>query len=195
MQSAKAVLDAFFSSPDFPSPSLPTIHFEAVRETPDSAFGNGAGILLLAETSTGCLLAGSRVLERGQRGADAGREAAKDLVGDLRSGGCVDRYLQVGPGSRPPHSFRFGWERRVWSKEGKVSHALCSCLSFVIFQTCRSQKRGSANHCWEDFVGSHLIFLTFVMSVSAHISRFFGRTGGRTGLRMSLPDSDILRRC
>lgn len=93
LQSARAVLDTFFSSSNFPSP--PPVHYESVRETPESAFGNGAGILLLAETSTGCRLAGSRVLERGQKGADAGREAAEELVGDLRCGGCVDRYLQV----------------------------------------------------------------------------------------------------
>lgn len=70
------------------------INIQAVREPDDQAFGNGSGIIIVAETSTGCLLAGSSLGKRGKNSDKVGIEAAEMLLGNLRHGGAVDDYLQ-----------------------------------------------------------------------------------------------------
>lgn len=54
----------------------------------------GSGIVLWAETSTGCILGGSSIGSKGTDAAKIGRAAAKELLGNLIHGGCVDEYLQ-----------------------------------------------------------------------------------------------------
>ncbi|KAL5511420.1 hypothetical protein ACEPAH_4636 [Sanghuangporus vaninii] len=54
----------------------------------------GSSIILLAYTSTGCVLAGSALGSRGVRAAQTGKEAARELVRQLQEGGCVDEWLQ-----------------------------------------------------------------------------------------------------
>ncbi|KAL5529444.1 hypothetical protein ACEPAG_5429 [Sanghuangporus baumii] len=54
----------------------------------------GSSIVLLAHTSTGCVLAGSALGSKGVRAVQTGREAARELVRRLEEGGCVDEWLQ-----------------------------------------------------------------------------------------------------
>ncbi|EGD74660.1 RNA terminal phosphate cyclase domain 1 [Salpingoeca rosetta] len=69
------------------------IEIDTVHEPPRSATGTGAGIIVIAETTTGCLLAGSAVLNQRQRGEHAAKIAADMLLENLDHGGCVDEYL------------------------------------------------------------------------------------------------------
>ncbi|XP_064385885.1 RNA 3'-terminal phosphate cyclase-like isoform X2 [Halichondria panicea] len=75
---------------------LPGVGLEVkeVQETRDSAFGNSSGIIIVAETSTGCLLAGSANGRKSDPADKTGRAAADELVRGVRSGGCVDEHLQ-----------------------------------------------------------------------------------------------------
>ena len=68
------------------------INTEIVTET--HAVGSGLGILVVAQTTTGCLLAGSSISTPKDRARCVGREAANELVSTLKDGGCVDDWLQ-----------------------------------------------------------------------------------------------------
>ncbi|KAK2491155.1 hypothetical protein MC885_017601 [Smutsia gigantea] len=70
------------------------VNIQPVQETKDQAFGNGNGIIIIAETSTGCLFAGSSLGKRGVNADKVGIEAADMLLANLRHGGAVDEYLQ-----------------------------------------------------------------------------------------------------
>ncbi|KAL3157661.1 hypothetical protein ABBQ32_012103 [Trebouxia sp. C0010 RCD-2024] len=70
------------------------IDCEAVREGSDRAFGDGTGILMVAETSTGCLLGASGIGERGVQAEQIATTAADELVQAICSGACVDQWLQ-----------------------------------------------------------------------------------------------------
>ncbi|TKC40980.1 RNA 3'-terminal phosphate cyclase isoform X1 [Monodon monoceros] len=70
------------------------VNIQPVQETKDQAFGNGNGIIIIAETSTGCLFAGSSLGKRGVNADKVGIEAAEMLLANLRHGGAVDEYLQ-----------------------------------------------------------------------------------------------------
>jgi len=67
---------------------------KTLKEPKEKAFGEGTGIMIYAETSTGCILAGSAIGEKGKKAEDVGIEAATHLVQDIKHGGCVDEYLQ-----------------------------------------------------------------------------------------------------
>jgi RNA 3'-terminal phosphate cyclase len=54
----------------------------------------GAGILVIATTTTGCLLAASHVLDRGDEAGQVGATVAEELLATVDSGSCVDEYLQ-----------------------------------------------------------------------------------------------------
>lgn len=56
--------------------------------------GSGSGIILWAETSTGCVLGGSGLGSKGTNAATVGRDAADGLIKTIKGGGCVDEYLQ-----------------------------------------------------------------------------------------------------
>lgn len=56
--------------------------------------GSGSGIVLWAETDTGCVLGGSRLGSKGTDAVTVGRDAADELVKAIKGGGCVDEYLQ-----------------------------------------------------------------------------------------------------
>ncbi|KAJ7332448.1 hypothetical protein JRQ81_014628 [Phrynocephalus forsythii] len=71
-----------------------SVNIQAVQEPANEAFGNGTGIIIVAETSTGCLLAGSSLGKRGKNADKVGIEAAEMLLANLRHGGAVDDYLQ-----------------------------------------------------------------------------------------------------
>ncbi|XP_012886891.1 PREDICTED: RNA 3'-terminal phosphate cyclase isoform X2 [Dipodomys ordii] len=70
------------------------VNIQPVQEPRDQAFGNGSGIIIVAETSTGCLFAGSALGKRGVNADKVGIEAAEVLLANLRHGGTVDEYLQ-----------------------------------------------------------------------------------------------------
>eukprot|EP00540_Astrosyne_radiata_P001863 CAMPEP_0116837300 /NCGR_PEP_ID=MMETSP0418-20121206/8576_1 /TAXON_ID=1158023 /ORGANISM="Astrosyne radiata, Strain 13vi08-1A" /LENGTH=298 /DNA_ID=CAMNT_0004467167 /DNA_START=206 /DNA_END=1102 /DNA_ORIENTATION=- len=59
-----------------------------------NAFGNGTGILIVATTTTGCLLAGSALGSPKKHFKEVGTKAAEELVSTLHDGGCVDEWLQ-----------------------------------------------------------------------------------------------------
>lgn len=68
------------------------IECETVREGSDRAFGDGTGILLVAESSTGCLLGASGIGERGVQAEQVATTAADELVEAVGSGACVDQW-------------------------------------------------------------------------------------------------------
>ncbi|XP_069593509.1 RNA 3'-terminal phosphate cyclase isoform X1 [Ranitomeya imitator] len=70
------------------------VNIQGVQESGDKAVGNGSGIIIVAETSTGCLFAGSSLGRKGVPSDRVGAEAAEILLRNLRHGGCVDEYLQ-----------------------------------------------------------------------------------------------------
>jgi RNA 3'-terminal phosphate cyclase (ATP) len=70
------------------------IDIEYLREIPANAIGAGSGILLWAQTVTGCIIGGSAIGQKGVEAEDIGREAAEELIQNLKQGGCVDEYLQ-----------------------------------------------------------------------------------------------------
>jgi RNA 3'-terminal phosphate cyclase (ATP) len=74
--------------------SIPSVvvDIQAVQEPLDRAVGNGGSILLVAETSTGCLFGASAIAERGVTAEAVGALAARDLLEDLRSGAAVDQW-------------------------------------------------------------------------------------------------------
>lgn len=59
-----------------------------------SAVGSGSGLILVARTGTGCLLAGSALGRPKVRAEKTGEEAARELASALKAGGCVDEWLQ-----------------------------------------------------------------------------------------------------
>ncbi|GJE86822.1 RNA 3'-terminal phosphate cyclase [Phanerochaete sordida] len=70
------------------------IDIAAVLEKPEDAIGKGCGIVLWADTDTGCRLGGSSTWERGTNLAGLGTSAAAELLRNMEHGGCVDEYLQ-----------------------------------------------------------------------------------------------------
>lgn len=84
---AQALADAAVSALDLP-PDSPTPQLSVTRES--AAVGDGAGLTLVAATSTGCLLGSAAVLERGAQAAEAGARAGRELRDAMRSGACVD---------------------------------------------------------------------------------------------------------
>ncbi|KAG3279583.1 RTCA-like [Ictidomys tridecemlineatus] len=59
------------------------VNIQPVQEPKDQAFGNGNGIIIIAETSTGCVNA-----------YKVGIDAAEMLLANLRHSGTVDEFLQ-----------------------------------------------------------------------------------------------------
>jgi len=70
------------------------IHIEYIRESAADAFGAGSGVILWAETETGCVIGGGSIGQKGIDASEVGREAAEELERNLAQGGCVDEYLQ-----------------------------------------------------------------------------------------------------
>ncbi|XP_019711383.1 RNA 3'-terminal phosphate cyclase [Hippocampus comes] len=69
------------------------VNIQAVQEK-EAACGNASGIIIVAESSTGCLFAGSALGKKGAHADRTGTEAAEMLLRNLRHGGCVDEFLQ-----------------------------------------------------------------------------------------------------
>jgi RNA 3'-terminal phosphate cyclase (ATP) len=73
------------------------IDISAMREKDENAVGAGSGIVLWAETDGGCVLAGTAIGKKGLESREVGELAARELIGTLKHGGCVDDYMQVRP--------------------------------------------------------------------------------------------------
>ncbi|XP_074490565.1 RNA 3'-terminal phosphate cyclase isoform X2 [Sebastes fasciatus] len=69
------------------------INIAALQEK-EMAFGNGSGIIIIAESSTGCVFAGSALGKKGVYVDKIGIEAAEMLLRNIRHNGCVDEFLQ-----------------------------------------------------------------------------------------------------
>ncbi|GAB4823380.1 hypothetical protein N2152v2_010426 [Parachlorella kessleri] len=66
----------------------------AVYEPPERAFGDGCAVVLVAETSTGCLFGSSGLGQRGVPAEEIGARAARELMDVIASGACTDEWLQ-----------------------------------------------------------------------------------------------------
>ncbi len=62
------------------------------HERAERAVGAGAGMLVTAVTSHGHILGTSVPAERGRPAQDIGQQAASELLEDLHTGACVDRW-------------------------------------------------------------------------------------------------------
>ena len=82
----KTLLEKLQTSP------LPQIDIDIVTEK--QAVGSALGILTAAETTTGCLLAGSALGTPKKKAKQVGVEAAEELLSTLHDGGCVDEWMQ-----------------------------------------------------------------------------------------------------
>jgi RNA 3'-terminal phosphate cyclase (ATP) len=60
----------------------------------DPALANGSGIIIVAKTSTGCIIAGSALGSKGVTAEKVGKTAALQLLFNYYKGGCVDEFLQ-----------------------------------------------------------------------------------------------------
>ncbi|XP_033737570.1 RNA 3'-terminal phosphate cyclase-like [Pecten maximus] len=80
-----------FICQDFPNTP---INIDVVKEPQHMAIGTGTGIIVVAETSTGCLLAGSALGKKGVPAEQVGKTAGEALLNNLCHGGCVDEFLQ-----------------------------------------------------------------------------------------------------
>ncbi|XP_018582217.1 RNA 3'-terminal phosphate cyclase [Scleropages formosus] len=69
------------------------VNIQALQEK-DKACGNGNGIIIIAESSTGCIFAGSSLGKKGVYADKVGVEAAEMLLRNIRHNGCVDEFLQ-----------------------------------------------------------------------------------------------------
>ncbi|KAJ0065736.1 hypothetical protein NL108_017567, partial [Boleophthalmus pectinirostris] len=69
------------------------INIQALQEK-EKAYGNGNGIIIIAESSSGCLFAGSALGKKGVYADKVGIEAAEMLLRNIRHNGCVDEFLQ-----------------------------------------------------------------------------------------------------
>ena len=86
---AVKALKAYFSSSSLPV----SISVKEVDETSRS-LSEGVGIILVATTTTGCLFGASGIGKKGKKAEEIGEDAVQELVEDLESGGCVDRWMQ-----------------------------------------------------------------------------------------------------
>jgi RNA 3'-terminal phosphate cyclase (ATP) len=92
---AQAMADGALDDLQANSPENPNeINWTVRVETEARAVGSACGILVVARTSTGCLLAGSALGHAKQSARVTGQAAAQEVRAALRDGGCVDDWLQ-----------------------------------------------------------------------------------------------------
>nr|CAB3265815.1 RNA 3'-terminal phosphate cyclase-like [Phallusia mammillata] len=70
------------------------INIQAVQEPKNAVIGNGTGIIVVAETTTGCRLSGSALGRKGIQAEQVGSDAAEMLLRNLSYGCCVDEFMQ-----------------------------------------------------------------------------------------------------
>ncbi|CAL1535566.1 unnamed protein product [Lymnaea stagnalis] len=67
---------------------------DSLKEPEGAAVGSGLGAIVVAETSTGCLLGGSALGKPRSPAEETGAAAVRELAEAVSSGGCVDQHLQ-----------------------------------------------------------------------------------------------------
>ncbi|GAX15739.1 RNA 3'-terminal phosphate cyclase [Fistulifera solaris] len=87
LQAAKAEL---FQS----SLGLKMEQMEAVVVKENNAVGNGLGLMITAETTTGCFFGGSALCAPKNDARSVARDSAQELIASLEGGACVDQWLQ-----------------------------------------------------------------------------------------------------
>lgn len=70
------------------------VNIERYKENPDMADGNCSGILVIAESDTGCIFGGSALGKRGENAHVTGSRAAAEIIRALTEGACVDEHSQ-----------------------------------------------------------------------------------------------------
>lgn len=75
-------------------PDVQDIKIEPDKEPGDKAHGSGSGIMLMAESSTGCRIAGSAIGRKGVSPQEVARNAVEELANNLQYDSCVDEHLQ-----------------------------------------------------------------------------------------------------
>lgn len=70
------------------------VKIERYKEAPNIAPDNGSGILVVAETSTGCIFGGSALGKRGETPEHTGYKAAEEILKPISEGACVDEHCQ-----------------------------------------------------------------------------------------------------
>lgn len=71
-----------------------SVDIQTYREDQGAAAGSGSGIVLVARTTSGCILGGSALGSPRVAAEVTGRKAAEELLEALETGGCVDKYIQ-----------------------------------------------------------------------------------------------------
>ncbi|GJQ76610.1 hypothetical protein Trydic_g15472 [Trypoxylus dichotomus] len=69
-------------------------NIERYKESPNMADGNCSGILLVAETNTGCIFGGSALGKRDEKPHITGSRAAMEIIKTITDGACVDEHGQ-----------------------------------------------------------------------------------------------------
>jgi len=70
------------------------IDVETYKEDKDCCPHNGSGIVLVASTTTGCILGGSALGSVKFSPKETGIKAAEELLEAIECGGCVDKHIQ-----------------------------------------------------------------------------------------------------
>ena len=70
------------------------VEIQTYKEDSACSPRNGSGIVLVARTSTGCVLGGSAVGSSKVSSEQTGRAAADSLLESVECGGCVDKFIQ-----------------------------------------------------------------------------------------------------
>ncbi|KAM0733810.1 RNA 3'-terminal phosphate cyclase [Formica fusca] len=73
---------------------VPPITIEAYREDRAMAVGNGSGINIVCNTSTGCVFGGSGLGSGRHEALPPGETAANEILKPLLTGACVDEHTQ-----------------------------------------------------------------------------------------------------
>eukprot|EP00092_Neocalanus_flemingeri_P019123 GFUD01020714.1.p1 GENE.GFUD01020714.1~~GFUD01020714.1.p1 ORF type:complete len:405 (+),score=120.76 GFUD01020714.1:115-1329(+) len=79
---------------DIPALRGVPVNIETYKEDSGSAPHSGSGIVLVAKTSTGCILGGSALGAPRISPEETGMKAAEELLEAVECGGCVDKYIQ-----------------------------------------------------------------------------------------------------
>jgi len=78
----------------FPELKNIPVNIETYKEDYRSASHSGSGIVLVAKTTTGCILGGSALGAPRVNPSETGRKAAEELLEAIDCGGCVDKFIQ-----------------------------------------------------------------------------------------------------
>jgi len=81
-------------SADIPALRGVPVSIETYKEDSSCAPHSGSGIVLVAKTSTGCILGGSALGGARVSPEETGQRAAEELLEAVECGGCVDKYIQ-----------------------------------------------------------------------------------------------------